>query len=48
MAGVVASLIAGDDVEGFGEKVDHLPFSFVAPLRTKHDYVIHGDQNNSL
>ena len=41
VAGVVAALIARDDVEALGEKIDDLTFAFVAPLRAKNDYITH-------
>ena len=34
MAGIMPALVARDNVKVFGEKVDNLAFSFVAPLRT--------------
>ncbi len=41
VAGVVAALISGDDVETFGEQVDDFPLAFVPPLRTENDDVAH-------
>jgi len=35
VAGVVAPLIAGDDIEVLGKEIDDLPFSLVAPLGAK-------------
>jgi len=36
VAGVVAALIADDDVRRLREKIDDLPLSFIAPLRSNH------------
>ena len=37
VAGVVAALVAGDDVEPLGEQVDDLALPLVAPLGADHD-----------
>ena len=34
VSGIVPALIAGDDVNALGQKIDNLPFSFVTPLGT--------------
>ena len=36
VAGVVAALVAGDDVEARREQIDDLALAFVAPLRAEH------------
>ena len=41
MAGVVATLVARNDIEVFGEEIDNLPFPLVAPLGAKHNDVSH-------
>ena len=41
VAGVVAALVARDDVEALRQKIDHFPFTLVTPLRTKNDYITH-------
>ena len=41
VAGVMPALVAGHDVEAFGEEVDDLPLAFVAPLGAQDDYVAH-------
>ncbi len=41
VAGVVAALIARDDVEALGEEVDDLALAFVAPLGAENDDVFH-------
>src|SRR5258708_25789348 len=38
---VVAALIASDDFEAVGKKIDHLAFTFVAPLGTENNHVTH-------
>ncbi len=49
MAGIVTALIARHDGEFLGEKVNHLPLAFVAPLRAQYNDVAHGfTQNASL
>ena len=40
VAGVVAALIAGHDVEALGEQVDDFAFAFVAPLRAKNEILL--------
>jgi hypothetical protein len=45
------ALVAGYHVETFGEKVDHLPLAFIAPLRAQNDYVAsiaHDGQTHSF
>jgi hypothetical protein len=43
MPGVVPSLVARNAVESFGEDVDNLSFSFVAPLQADDcDILLHG------
>ena len=42
VAGVVAALVAHDDLGVLGEEVDDLAFPFVAPLRADDDDVRHG------
>jgi hypothetical protein len=37
----VATLISGDDREVRREEIDDLPFSLIAPLRTKNSYIRH-------
>jgi len=37
MAGIVAALVAGHDVEVFGKQINYLAFAFVTPLRA-YDY----------
>ena len=32
MAGVVPALIAGDDIEMFGQEINDLAFAFITPL----------------
>ncbi len=39
--GVVAALVAGDDVEGGGQEVDDLALAFVSPLRSEDEQVGH-------
>ena len=39
VAGIVAALIARDDVEPFGEEIDDLPLALVSPLGAQDDYV---------
>ena len=41
VAGVVAAVIAGDDVEPIGEKVDDLSLSFVSPLAAENGCDLH-------
>ncbi|EGE58021.1 hypothetical protein RHECNPAF_3500075 [Rhizobium etli CNPAF512] len=41
MTGIVAALIAHDDIRALRKPVDNLAFAFVTPLRTDHDYVRH-------
>ena len=41
VAGVVAALVARDDVEPVREQVDDLALAFVAPLRAQHDHITH-------
>jgi hypothetical protein len=36
MAGVVAAVIARDDIESIREQIDDLAFAFVAPLAAQH------------
>jgi hypothetical protein len=38
MAGVVTALLARDDVEVFGEKINDLAFTFITPLGAYNDY----------
>ena len=51
VAGVMSALIARDDVEPVGEKVDHLAFSLIAPLgaqiQSDYSFVWH-DQRYAL
>ncbi|MFT7304269.1 MAG: hypothetical protein ACI8UZ_003118, partial [Akkermansiaceae bacterium] len=37
MAGIISALAAYDKVRFFGEKIDDLAFSFVAPLEAAND-----------
>ena len=46
MPGIVAALIARDNVEAFGEDVDYLSFAFISPLRAQYDHVSHFDQTH--
>jgi hypothetical protein len=41
VAGVVASLVARDNIEALGQQIDHFPFTLITPLRTKNDYITH-------
>ena len=41
VAGVVPALIARDDIEALGQKVDYFALAFVAPLRAENDHVTH-------
>ena len=41
VAGVVAALIAGDDVELRRQQIDDFSFAFVAPLRAEHSEIHH-------
>ena len=41
VAGVVAALIARDDIETLGEQIDDFAFALIAPLRAKNDHVAH-------
>ena len=41
MAGVMATLVARNDVEAFGQQIHYFAFAFVAPLRTENDDVLH-------
>ncbi len=47
VAGVVAALIARDDVETIAKKIDDLPLAFVSPLRAENNNVAHA-QTRSL
>ena len=42
--GVVAALIARDNVEMFGQQVDHVALALIAPLRTEDDNVLRQKQ----
>ena len=42
VAGVVPPVVAGDDVEPVGEKVDDLPLPLVAPLTAQDRHDFHG------
>ena len=44
VAGVVATLVAGDDVEVLGEPVDDLALALVTPLGAQKDHVRHADE----
>src|SRR5262249_27266897 len=48
VAGVVAALVARDDVEVLREEVDDLAFAFVTPLRAHNDDVAHGMERKFL
>ncbi len=48
VAGVVAALIARDDIEALGEQIDDLPLALVSPLGSQDDYVSHFDQTHSF
>jgi hypothetical protein len=48
VAGVVAPLIASDDVEVRRQDVDDLAFSFIAPLGASYNDVFHIKQANSV
>jgi hypothetical protein len=39
--GVVPTLVAHDNVEALGEKIDDFTFTLITPLRTKNDYITH-------
>ncbi len=41
VAGIMPSLVARDDVETLGQKIDYFPFTLITPLRTKNDYITH-------
>ena len=41
VAGIVAALVASDDVGVLGQKVDDLPLALIAPLRSDDDYCGH-------
>src|SRR5262244_1451006 len=51
VAGVVSALVANDYVEAFGEQIDNLAFSFIAPLgaddRDNHRQKF-GDQRSEI
>jgi hypothetical protein len=38
VAGVVPALVAGHDVEVFGQQVNDFAFAFITPLGAYHDY----------
>ena len=42
VAGVVAAVVAGDDVEAVGEQVDDLALALVAPLSAQNGHDFHG------
>jgi hypothetical protein len=42
MACIGAALIASDDINILGKKIDDLPFALVAPLRAEYDGIRHG------
>jgi len=48
VAGIVPALIAHHQIESFGEEIDHLPLSFVAPLSAKDNYIPHFGQTDLL
>src|SRR4030095_9070633 len=41
VAGVMPTLIAGNDVELFSQQIDNLPFAFIAPLGANNHDVCH-------
>src|ERR1039457_5574998 len=48
VARIVATLIARHNIEAFGEEIDDLAFTLVAPLCAEDDYVSHFDQTYLL
>ncbi len=44
VAGIVAALIARDDVEALGQQVDYFALAFIAPLRAENNYVAHSSE----
>jgi hypothetical protein len=44
----MAALVAGDEIEFFGEEVDDLALAFVAPLRAQDDEIAHEMQPKAL
>ena len=41
VSGIVAALVAHDDIGALGEPVDDLAFAFIAPLGADHNHVCH-------
>ena len=41
VSGIVPALITADNVDLLGQKIDDLPFSFIAPLRTCNNVNCH-------
>jgi hypothetical protein len=48
MPGIMAALVARDNVEAFGEDVDDLSLAFISPLGAQNNHVSHLDQTHSF
>ena len=46
--GIVAALIARDDVEMLGKQVDNFAFAFIAPLSAKHNQITHSSPTQCI